>query len=212
MKSNRLTSTLFSAFLLLAAGTLTAQDLKRFDAQPGSKVTIDGTGNIHDWTVEGQIIGGHLDLDSNFLSEPQKAAPGAKVKAKVDASIPVRSIKSGKKTMDEVMHDAMHQAAHPKVEYHLKELTLKEAPKSADGPFQFESVGDLTISGVTNSVKMPVTIERLEKAGLKTTGTTSVKMTSFGIKPPSPKLALGLITTGDEVKIKFEWLTGPAEK
>jgi hypothetical protein len=209
MKLNRL-GFLLSA--LLAAGTLSAQDLTRFDAQPGSKVKIDGTGNIHDWTVEGQIIGGHMELDPAFLADPQKAAPGAKVNAKVEAIVPVRSIKSGKKTMDEVMHDAMHQTTFPKVEYRLKELTLKEAPKAAAGPYVFDSVGDLTINGVTNSIKMPVTIARLDKDQLKTTGASVVKMTAFGIKPPSPKLALGLITTGDDVTVTFEWLTAPAAK
>ena len=39
----------------------------------------------------------------------------------------------------------------------------------------------------------------------------NVKMTSFGIQPPAPKIALGLISTGDDVKIAFEWNTGAAE-
>jgi len=212
MKLTRLAFALLYASALLAAGTLSAQELTRFDAQPGSKVKIDGTGNIHDWTVEGQIIGGHMELDPAFLADPQKVAAGTKVNAKVEATVPVRSIKSGKKTMDEVMHDAMHQTTFPKVEYRLKELTLKEAPKAATGPYVFDSVGDLTISGVTNSIKMPVTIARLDKDQLKTTGSSVVKMTAYGIKPPSPKLALGLITTGDDVTVTFEWLTAPAAK
>jgi len=212
MKLNRLAFALLYASALLAAGTLSGQELTRFNAQPGSKVKIDGTGNIHDWTVEGQIIGGHMELDPAFLADPQKVAAGTKVNAKVEAIVPVRSIKSGKKTMDEVMHDAMHQTTFPKVEYRLKELTLKEAPKAATGPYVFDSVGDLTISGVTNSIKMPVTITRLDKDQLKTTGSSVVKMTSYGIKPPSPKLALGLITTGDDVTVTFEWLTAPAAK
>src|SRR5882757_700091 len=109
MKLIRLPFALLYASAFLAAGNLSAQELTRFDAQPGSKVKIDGTGNIHDWTVEGPNIGGHMELDPAFLADPQKVAPGTKVNAKVEAIVPVRSIKSGKKTMDEVMHDAMHQ-------------------------------------------------------------------------------------------------------
>ena len=48
-------------------------------------------------------------------------------------------------------------------------------------------------------------VENKEK--LKTTGSTTVKMTDFGIQPPTPKFAGGLIKTGDDVKITFEWLT-----
>jgi len=88
---------------------------------------------------------------------------------------------------------------------------VKEAAKSAKGPFQFDSVGDLTINGVTNSIQMPVTIERLDTAKLKATGTTKLKMTSYGIKPPAPKIALGAIRTDDDVKITFEWLTAQAQ-
>jgi polyisoprenoid-binding protein YceI len=212
MKSTRIILQLACGVALLAAASLSAQSLSRFDAQPGSKVRIDGSGNIHDWTVEGQIIGGHLDIDSGFIGAPQNAKAGSKVNAAVDTIVPVRSLKSGKKAMDDVMHDAMHQQEHPKIEYHLKELKLKETPKSSEGPFQFDSVGDLSISGVTNSIKMPVTMERVDKTKLKTVGTTSLKMTAFGIKPPAPKLALGLIHTDDDVKVTFEWLTSPAEK
>ncbi len=212
MKFHRLLSAFSFAALVFAAACINAQNLTRFAAQPGSKVRIDGSGNVHDWTVEGQIIAGALEIDSDFLNEPQKAAAGSKLNAKVDANIPVRSIKSGKSLMDDVMHDAMHQKEHPKIEYHLKELIVKAAPKSAEGPFEFDSVGDLSVSGKTNTIKMPVRMERLDKARMKTTGTTSLKMTSFGIKPPAPKIALGAIHTDDDVKITFEWLTAAPQK
>ena len=211
MKLHKMTSAALMLLLLTAAAALTAQNLTRFERQPGGKVTIDGSGNIHDWTVESRIIGGHLDIDAGFLSDPQKATAGTKVPAQVEATVPVRSIKSGKSTMDNVMHDAMHEKEHPQIMYRLKELTVKEAPKSAKGPFQFDSVGDLTINGVTNSIQMPVTIERLDTAKLKATGTTKLKMTSYGIKPPAPKIALGAIRTDDDVKITFEWLTAQAQ-
>lgn len=186
--------------------TVSAQTMTKFEAQPGSKVKIEGTSTVHDWTVDGGIIGGSLELDSKFTSDPTKAAPG-KIAAKVEATIPVRSVKSGKKSMDDIMHAAMKQPLFPKIEYHLTELTLKETPKSADGPYTFDSKGELSLAGVTNKVAFPVTMTRTDKS-MKTTGTTSVKMTSFGIQPPAPKIALGLITTGDDVKLTFEWNTG----
>jgi hypothetical protein len=53
---------------------------------------------------------------------------------------------------------------------------------------------------------MPVTITR-DGDKLKITGTTALKMTDHAIKPPAPAVGLGLIKTGDEVKISFEWVT-----
>ena len=191
---------------LALAVSVVAQELTKFAARPtGSKVKLDGTSTVHDWTVEGTIIGGAMELDSKFVADPTKAQPG-KVPAKVEASIPVRTIKSGKKSMDDIMHAAMKQPQHPRIEYRLTELTLKETPKSANGPITFDSTGQLTVAGVTNKVSFPVTMTR-EGQTMKTVGSTSVKMTSFGIQPPAPKVALGLISTGDDVKITFEWQT-----
>jgi polyisoprenoid-binding protein YceI len=186
-----------------------AADLSKFEAKPGSKVKIDGTSTVHDWTVEGGIIGGVLELDSKFVADPTKAQPG-KLPAKVEATIPVRSIKSGKKAMDDIMHASMKQQQFPKIEYRLTELSLKETPKAAEGPYTFDSKGDLAVAGVTNKVSFPVTMTRTGNI-VKTSGTTNVKMTSFGIQPPAPKIALGLISTGDDVKITFEWVTGAPE-
>lgn len=191
--------------LLVAGAVLAADQMTKYEAKPGSKVRLEGTSTVHDWTVESGIIGGAMELGF----DPANPAPG-KVPAKVTATIPVRSIKSGKKGMDDVMHETLKMQAHPRIEYQLTELVLKEAPKSADAPLQFDSKGQLAVAGVTNQILMPVTMHRGEGGKLKTTGATTLKMTSFGMKPPAPKIALGLISTGDDVKISFEWVTEKA--
>jgi len=201
-----------SLALLISASLMQAQNLVRYDAQPGSKVTIDGTSTVHEWTVEGAIIGGFLELDPALVTGTPKTG---KVNAKVQATIPARSLhnKNGYKGMDERMHDALKVKEFQKIEYRLSELTLKEAPKSADAPLHFESKGQLTVSGVTSPVSMPITMEKIENGKkLKTSGDVTLKMTSFKIDPPAPKIALGLISTGDDIKIHFEWLTAMPEK
>src|SRR4051812_4352417 len=185
--------------LSLVAGTC-AQTLTKFESKPGTKMKIDGTSNIHDWTVESAIVAGTMELDSAFVADPTTAKPG-KIPAKVETTIPVRSLKSGNSLMDDRMYKAMNQPKFPKIEYRLTELTLKETPKSATGPFNFDSKGDLTVSGVTNKVSFPVTMTRVDKM-MKTSGSVSVKMTSFGIEPPGLIVA---IHTGDDVKLTFDW-------
>src|SRR6185295_2875719 len=111
-------------------------------------------------------------------------------------SIPVRSIKSTKSLMDSVMHEAMKEPEHPKISYKLTELTVKEAPAAAGAPIKLDAKGELTVAGVTKSIEMPVNLQRQEKGILKFGGTTALKMSDFGIKPPAPALALGAIKTG----------------
>jgi|ERR1043166_309417 hypothetical protein len=198
-------STLLAA--LLVTLNVSAQNLTKFDSKPGSKMKMDGTSSIHDWSAESLVIAGSLEVDSAFLADPMAAKPG-KIPAKVNVTLPVRSLKSGTKALDDRMYEAMKMTRFPKIEYRLTELTLKEAPKAATGPFTFDSAGELAVSGVTNKVSFPVTITRGDDKGLKVHGAVPVKMTSFGIEPPG--LILG-IKTGDEVKLTFDWVTAPSE-
>lgn len=204
---------LAGALLWLTAGVLPAQTLIRYDALPGKgKVRIEGTSTVRDWTVESGIIAGYVELDSGFSIDPAQKAPSlGKVNARAEVTIPVRQIKSGTKGMDEHMHEAMKEKQHPKIQYRLLEMTLKETPKPGS-PYLFDTKGALTVAGVTRTNSMLVTMTPVEQNKLKFTGTTPLKMTDFGMKPPSPALSLGLIKTADDVKIVFEWLTAAPAK
>lgn len=197
---------------LFAAGFLCAQNLATFRAPPaGSKVRLDGTSTFHDWWAESPLVAGTIELDAILVNDPTKAAPG-KVNAKVQANVPALQLRSSKgKAMDDVMHAALKASQHRQIQYRLTELVLKEAPKSAEAPMQFDSKGELSIAGVTNQVAFPVTITRLEKDKLKIQGSTTVKMSSYGVKPQAPTLSFGLVKAGDDVKVTFDWLTTKTE-
>lgn len=201
--SARLSRALIVAGALVATGAIVTAETVRFAPVPNSsKLRMDGTSTIHDWHAETDIIGGFMELDATFADG--KSAPVA-VKPNVEVKVPVRSLKSsGGKRMDAVMQEHMKFAQFKTIEYKVLELNPK-----AGAAGQYEAKGALTVAGVTKTNVMPVTIERMDKK-LKVTGTTAVKMTDHGIKPPAPDIAgISLIRTGDEVKLKFEWVTEP---
>lgn len=193
-------------FSLLFSLSAAAAETVTYRAQPGGKLRIDGTSTIHDWTVESSLIGGSLELESNFPLTASATPPPktGQVNAKANVLIRVSSLKSGKPSMDSVMHAAMKEKEYPQITYVLKQLSLKSV--KAGEPLKFDSVGLLTISGFTRPVEMEVTIEPVEKGRLKVVGQTQLKMTDFGIQPPAPTIGAGLIKTADDVKITFEWL------
>jgi polyisoprenoid-binding protein YceI len=198
-------SQLLAALLVFAAVSARSETI-RYEGKPGSKVKIDGTSTVHDWTVESGIIGGYMEFDSNFPLDPAKADGELKVTPRVQVTIPVRSIKSGKSSMDEVMHDAMKVKDFQKIEYSLTEMKPKNPDRKAGDPLEFDTKGELTVAGVKKPIDMVVTmVPQGDK--LKVTGSKGLKMTDFGIKPPAPSLALGLIKTADDVKITFDWIT-----
>ncbi len=190
-----------------------------YGARPGSKVTIEGTSTIHDWTVEGAIIGGIFEIDPAFQTDKTlKSVACLNTKGKgpiATVSIPVRSLKSkvavASQRMDEVMYEAMRMKENPKITYTLNEMVIKGTVPESGTPVKFDTKGDLMISGVTNKLEMEVTMERVASPDgemLKFSGSKVLKMTDFKIQPPAPKLAMGAIKTGDEVTVKFEWVTG----
>jgi polyisoprenoid-binding protein YceI len=191
---------------LLASQPLMAQDAKpvRYEAQStGSKMSIEGTSSLHDWIMDSTMVGGYLEADAKFpesaLTDPKAAKPV------VNVFMPVRSFKSGKSSMDLRMQKEMKEAQFKRIEYRLIELKPTSAA-GATGPLKFNAVGALAVAGKTNTTTIPVTIEKLSDGKLKITGSTALKMSEYGIPPPT---TLGLFTTGDEVKLKFEWLTAP---
>lgn len=193
---------LLAAGALVVAASVAAETVRYSPVPNSSKLRIDGTSTIHDWHAETPVIGGFMELDATFADG--KSAPVA-VKPNIEVKIAVRSLKSsGGKRMDAVMQEEMKFAQFKTIDYKVLELTPK-----AGAAGQYEAKGTLTVAGVTKTNVMPVTIERIDKK-LKVTGTAAVKMTDHGIKPPAPDIAgISLIRTGDDVKLKFEWVTEP---
>jgi hypothetical protein len=205
------------ALSLLATVSLPAADqMSTFTARSGSKMRIEGTSNIHDWQVESPIIGGFIEVGPSFPIEPGQTVALGKVDAKGEVFIQVRSLKSLEKDgkpysdkMDEVMWEHMKETENKRIVYRLTELALKEAAKAKDAPYVFEAKGDLAVAGVTNKITMTVNVLPLGEKKLKITGTTNLKMTDFKIEPPAPAIAMGMIKTGDDVKLIFEWRLSP---
>ncbi|MEI7728179.1 MAG: YceI family protein [Verrucomicrobiota bacterium] len=195
---------------LVSALTASAQ-VRDFKSKPGedTKARVEGTSNIHDWWVEGKLISGLLKLDDAALAKVGKVAGEAKV------IIPINTLhsSSGAK-MDDVMYEHMEVEKQPefrKIMYLLEELTVKK-PATATTAAECDSKGSLVIHGVTNKIDMPITIQKVEEDNLKISGTVSLKITQFGIKPPSPALAMGLIKTGDDIKVIVNWRVAPVAK
>jgi hypothetical protein len=211
MNTRRFIAGTIAILLLASLSARAADEMTKYYARSGSKMRMEGTSTIHDWQVEGTLIGGFLEVGPGFPGEPGQAATPGKIEAHAEPFVMVRSLKSIEKDgkpysdrMDEVMYEHIRTDKNPKITFHLTELTLKEAAKSKDTPNVFEAKGQLTVAGVTNDVTMPISILPLGDKKLKVSGKTSLKMTDFKVEPPNP-LGLG-IKTGDDVKIIFDWI------
>ena len=150
-----------------------------------SKMFIDGTSSIHDWTETVESMSGNL----NAIIEGTKIS---KVTG-VNATIPVKSIKSGKSGMDDNTYKALKEKTYPNISYKLKSYAV-------EGDV-LHLTGALTIAGVTNVMKFTSTY-KIEGDKLVFTATHTFKMTDFKIDPPTAMM--GTIKTGDEIVIRME--------
>ena len=201
-----------SSAVLRAAPLRAADGMVRLSSarSPDTKIRIEGTSTIHDWQVESPIIIGTMDVGAGFPMEPGQAATPGKLEAQADVAIPVTSLKSVKKDgtpyedkMDAIMYGKLKQSQFQRIYYHLDELVLKEAAKVTDAPYVCEATGDLAVAGVTNKITMPVNILPLGENQVKVSGSTALKMSDFKIEAP---VLIGILTTGDDIKLKFAWL------
>ncbi|MEI6782526.1 MAG: YceI family protein [Verrucomicrobiota bacterium] len=218
MKTRTVIATNIALLMLATAALQAADQMTTYIGRPGSKMRIEGTANIihPTWAIESPIIGGMLEVGPGFPTEPGQAATPGKIEASGKAFISVRSLKSiepdGKPysdRMDEVTYEHLKEAEFKQISYKLTELTLKEAPKTKDAPYVFDSTGDLTIAGSTKTIKMPVNILPVadpKQNKLEITGNISIKMTDFKVAPVDINLVVGHITTGDDVKLVFKWV------
>src|SRR5690606_9507109 len=150
------------------------------------------------------LLSGTVTLPADFSARAasRQLEPG-KIECEASVVILSRSFKSSSgAAMDAVMQNTWDAKKYPRIEFKLKELVFKEF---TDEGMLFDATGDLTVHGQTKEIAMPVTIQQPNEESLKISGSTNVKMTDFGIQPPAPKVLLGAIKTGDDVKLIFEW-------
>ena len=224
MKTNKV---LFTGLILVSLAGLSAQavdSMTRLTPRGGSKMKIEGTSNVHDWRADSPLILGFLEVGPGFpLEAGQNVTPG-KVEAHGQAIILTRTLTSKKENgehydnkMDDNIYKGLkaNEAAGSNIVFYVKELVLKEASKSKDAPYVFDSKGDLAIAGVTNSVTMPINVllvtdEKQKTTKVKVSGTTPVKMSDYKVTPAT--FLLGAFTVGDTVNVKFDWMLGPQPK
>lgn len=193
------------ALLTLAAAAAGAQETARVAVSPESKLWIEGTSNLHGWSCKATTLDAAIELDAAAAAQVTVAPP--KALKKVHVKVPVKSIKCGHGGMDDNVYKALKADETPDISYIL--ATFEAAPGEAKDSFTLRTVGTLTIAGKENKVEMDVVATRLPNGSVKATGMVPIKMTDFGIKPPTA--IFGRLKTGDEVKVNFELSVGARE-
>jgi len=198
MRTTRIAVVALLASVATAAG---AQDT-RVNVGSESKLWIEGTSNLHGWSCKATTLDAAIDLDAALAGQIATAPP--KALKRVQVKVPVRSLKCGHDAMDNNLYKALKADASADISYIL--ATFEAVPGDMKDTFTLHTVGSLTVAGSENKIEMDVVASRMPDGSVMAKGLVPIKMTDFGIKPPTA--IFGRLKTGNEVKINFELTIG----
>ncbi len=174
-------------FICAAPGTTTYILSKEYT------VTIHGTSNLHSWDETVETISGYGSMSSN--------SDGSMNLDAVSIKMEVHSIKSDMGSMmNSNTYKALKADANPQIIFTLAS-PLKSIQTNPGSPV-VTAKGNLTIAGVTKPVEMKVKIFLQGQGKLSFEGAQTVKMTDYGVQPPTA--LMGTLKTGNEITINFK--------
>jgi polyisoprenoid-binding protein YceI len=187
MKNFKLSFLLINILTIALMVDARAQEF--FKLQSGnSKLIIEGTSSIHDWEMEAADFKAEtlLRIDGNTISEISK----------IEFKTPVSGLKSGKGIMDNKAHDALKKKKFPEIKF-----ALNNSSNVIISDSKTTLTGLLTIAGKSKEVKLTADLDVENQQKFLVSGSVPVRMSDFGIDPPTAML--GAMKTGDDVVVKF---------
>ena len=161
-----------------------------YSFQADSRLWVEGTSTIHDWTCEASTLDGSLSVVT--ADAPQVSD--------VTVAVPVESLECKNGTMNRKAKKALGADDHPQITFEL--TTASVSTEVAEGDFAVDATGTLTIAGTTKTTELTAQGYRLENGQMRFKGSYPMQMTDFGVDPPSAML--GTLKTGDEVVVHFD--------
>lgn len=186
MKRSILTRTL-CLLAFTAIISLGAQAQETYAVSGAQELKVSGTSTIHDWDM---VAKDGITGSANMLMESGKLT---KITS-LTLSFPVKSLKSGKSSMDDNAYKALLEPKNPNIKYEMTELTGITGNT-------IKTKGKLTIAGDTQIVPLTVTYS-VSGSTVTFTGTHPIKFTQFKVSPPSA--VFNTIKTGDDLTLAFK--------
>lgn len=179
---------MIAALLLISLG-VNAQSFKLNNK--ASSLTIEGTSNIHDWTLEAENTSGFItaEFDEGKLEGIEN----------LEFKVVANSLMSGKSGMDKNTYKALNTDKYREITFKLKDV--QSIDKKSSDTYKVQATGSLEISGKKKDIKLNFDLKSNSNQ-IILTGDHKIKMTDYGIEAPTAMF--GSIKTGEDVVVKFK--------
>lgn len=173
-----------------------------FPFRPESRLWVEGTSTVRGFTCEAGTLIGKVDPAPGVTTLAVPAL-GEAVRS-MEVTVPVEALDCGNGTMNNHLFKALKGQDHPAVRFRLSSYEV--APKGSSEA-TVKLAGELEMAGQ----ERPITLEGLASAAadgsLRVRGKKEIRMTEFGVKPPS--LMMGTMKVGDRVNVHFDVVLKP---
>lgn len=183
--------------MIVPVGIAWSAERAGLSLQPESKLWLEGTSSVRGYTCRADRVSGTIDTPggggSVAIADLKSTVRGAEV------SVTTAGLECGNGTMNGHLRKALKSDASPKVTYRITSFDV-----AADGKMKLN--GTLSIAGTDRPVSIDATAA--EEAGkLRVRGSRQLKMTEFGVQPPT--LMMGTMKVHDPVTVHFDVLLKP---
>ena len=198
MKTAKISSITFSYYKVIGILALAlsfiaftnATNAQTYKSVAGSLLKVEGTSNLHDWVMQAQNVPAEAEL--TFKGEQLQNINALNI------TLPVTNLKAKEDLMNTRAYKALNAEKYNKITFKLSSATVSPAQNNQ---YTVKANGVLTISGVSKDVALQVKAVENADGSITFTGSRKIKMSEFGIKPPS--FMLGALKVGDEVTVDF---------
>lgn len=170
---------------------------------PESRLWLEGSSNVNRFTCRAEGLGRSIQVGEP--SEVWEITGLPEPLQRIQLGVPVRSLRCGNRRMDRDLYRIMRTDEFPLMTFRL--WTYHPMPPPSAGDFTVKAVGALGLAGRENLVVVTVRIERRSDGTVWVRGSKALRMSDFGIEPPSAML--GLIRAHDQVVVRFDFLVDP---
>ena len=203
----RITTTLLLVTLVSTTGQAQTESrspvsVVRLNVRSDSRLWIEGSSNLRDWSCEATTLQASIDLESSsrFATAAESAEFSPQLRH-VQITVPVAGLKCGQGQMDRTMYKALRCDS---TECQDISGNFDVTSATGDADYSLRSSGALRVGGRENQVHFDVNVERLANGVFRAQGEVPMLMTDFGIAPPTA--LFGVIRTGNYVVVRFDLL------
>lgn len=177
---------LLAALLLAAPAQLVLE--------PPTRLFLEGDSNVRRWSCDSS----ELRLTSFVETGTDGEAPAVR---SLVFELEVASLRCGDEHMEAKLRESLKAEQFPVIRYRLGGARLVRTGPA--GQHFILTRGTLTVAGVERQVDLLVLASASPRGDLRALGSLALRMSDFGVDPPSA--FLGLVQSKDELLVRFDF-------